>query len=738
MEIQQHVEIEEESIGDMGEIQSSIRSEDLGFALSAVSKNLYANNIGSFIRELVSNGVDANVDNENRTKSVAVEVKLYKEGEEWWFSVQDFGTGMTEKVFTEVYMAWFNSDKRKTNSKIGGWGLGSKSPLSYVDQYELTTIAEGIKYEYIIAKSGTVPMATPLLAKETTEPSGTIVKFIVKQKDLYKISDELNKQLSYFNEVVVINEYMYYTNEFIVLESEHFKYRPDKHSFGSEMHLVIGQVPYKIDFNLLKRDRIYMPLAIKFDIGSLPVTLSREDINYDDEFIDVIQNINDKIDIVLEDLSTRYAAFINFTDLREYLQFVNRDKNYLMLGEHKLIIDNNIIKNKAKLLIDDVVYTFTKDQTLDLLHQILYFNHVNLTTLGKIRNHIPSLLRILDNPEDFVYKREDANHWSNKYHEGKTAILETKYNARKLLYFAEKVGLDVTEYGKFGKKKRVFKPGGTRVAYNLLKFIRNSVKNSVASYDYVPRSFIEADKIAQKEISAAKKGSITSYDADGYMTQYDVETILSTYNHIFYIDRKEDIYKIAYYNMLYNTLPKYFKKKLLFLHLNPTTIKGIKKYKNQVHNITRIWEFKVLKNYYNRLPILIKLSELNEEGYETIEKFSPYYAKELRKTKQHYTDRDGKRYGTIDIKSILVRDLENKQTVEITPNNFLNYFEEQLKKTKANKSFLYKDLIDEVHGLLPLIRARKAIADSYIKDKNGSYEYIVNSLHITKINRTLN
>ena len=60
MEINKEVYIEQDTVGTFKEITSSIRAEDLGMALDAVSKNLYSNPIGSFVRELVSNGVDAN------------------------------------------------------------------------------------------------------------------------------------------------------------------------------------------------------------------------------------------------------------------------------------------------------------------------------------------------------------------------------------------------------------------------------------------------------------------------------------------------------------------------------------------------------------------------------------------------------------------------------------------------------------------------------------------------------
>ena len=120
MKIEQKEYIEQQTIGEFEEIQSSIRAEDLNFALEAVSANLYSNPIGSFIRELVSNAVDANMDNPDA--NALVKVRVFKEGNTWYFSVRDYGKGMSKTHFKDVYMAWFNSDKRNSNNKIGGWG----------------------------------------------------------------------------------------------------------------------------------------------------------------------------------------------------------------------------------------------------------------------------------------------------------------------------------------------------------------------------------------------------------------------------------------------------------------------------------------------------------------------------------------------------------------------------------------------------------------------------------------
>lgn len=119
MKIASH-DVEQSTIGSFDEIQSGIQQEDMGLALTMVSKNLYSNPIGSFIRELTCNGVDANVD---AKVDKPVIVHFYKQDEISFVEFKDQGTGMSPDVFKKVYMNWFASDKRKDNSKIGGWGL---------------------------------------------------------------------------------------------------------------------------------------------------------------------------------------------------------------------------------------------------------------------------------------------------------------------------------------------------------------------------------------------------------------------------------------------------------------------------------------------------------------------------------------------------------------------------------------------------------------------------------------
>ena len=120
MKLKQENYVEQEQLGNFKEITSTISEKNLSLVLDNVTKNLYSDPIGAFVRELTSNGVDANKRN---SKSEKVKVHIYREGDSVYFEVKDEGGGMSPEVFEKVYMSWFESDKRNDSGQIGGWGI---------------------------------------------------------------------------------------------------------------------------------------------------------------------------------------------------------------------------------------------------------------------------------------------------------------------------------------------------------------------------------------------------------------------------------------------------------------------------------------------------------------------------------------------------------------------------------------------------------------------------------------
>lgn len=481
-----------------------------------------------------------------------------------------------------------------------------------------------------------------------------------------------------------------------------------------------------------------MPVAIKFDIGELPVTLSREDINYADEVINVIDVINAKINLAVDDIAEKYEKYLNFTDLKDYINYIRNTDQYLIFkGDDKLRIDKNTIKNKPKLIINDTKYTINKDKLgeLDGLYHHGSIHNGKIKATGSY-----SLRAILYNEANYPYinKNSNENHWSSKYHNNKYFISKSKLTIRKLRNIAGGLGFNTTTYS-MNKRRQCFVPGGLLHIYNLVKYIRNYMDEHLEHYEDVPQAFIDADKQAQKEVAEAKKGKITAYSTTGVMIEHTVGDLLHKYDYIFYVNRRADITKQAYYEFLYNSIPEKLRNKYKLIYINPTTIKSLKKF-NQFREVEDMWKVKNLKNFYSKLPLIHKMEKLRHSVYN-INSISTYYGKVLSDLSKYYP----KLGISLLTGTVVIRDLELKKDTSIDVTNFEEYFKDQLIKAKQPKTFIGEHLIEEMYSYLDLFIALSCIRKSIDEHNYGrhndtkilkeAYNALINKYKIYKINR---
>src|SRR3546814_2225283 len=70
-----------------------------------------------------------------------------------YFRVTDTGIGMSHEFMMTSFMAYTDgSTKDQSNDQIGGWGIGSKSPFSYTDQFVLVSVHDGVRSVYSVFK----------------------------------------------------------------------------------------------------------------------------------------------------------------------------------------------------------------------------------------------------------------------------------------------------------------------------------------------------------------------------------------------------------------------------------------------------------------------------------------------------------------------------------------------------------------------------------------------------------
>ena len=97
-------------------------------AFKILSEGLYSNKIGSMVRELICNAYDAHCAAGTKDTPIDVELPMVTNP---LFRIRDYGTGLSEDDMRTIYTTYFDSTKNNDNKYIGGFGLGSKTPLCY-------------------------------------------------------------------------------------------------------------------------------------------------------------------------------------------------------------------------------------------------------------------------------------------------------------------------------------------------------------------------------------------------------------------------------------------------------------------------------------------------------------------------------------------------------------------------------------------------------------------------------
>jgi len=294
-------------LGNVGEV-GDFKIKASAKAFSILSSGLYANKIRAIVRELSCNAVDSHV--AAGKQETPFDVHLPNDLEPW-FSIRDYGTGLTHDQVTSIYTTYFESTKTDSNDYIGALGLGSKSPFSYTDNFTVTAIKDGQKgiYSAFINGSG-VPSIAQMMTEATDEPAGVEVKFSVNDRyDFSKFRDEARQVYTYFKLRPVVTGYKDF--QFTTVEYESENIVPGVHSYknGYRTVAIMGNIAYPVDVpNSDKvlgdmRSLLGCGLEMHFAIGELDFQASREGLSYIPSTIDAIkrklEGVNSALTVVL-------------------------------------------------------------------------------------------------------------------------------------------------------------------------------------------------------------------------------------------------------------------------------------------------------------------------------------------------------------------------------------------------------------------------------------------------------
>jgi len=671
------------SIGETTTFTSGIAAENTGLALKMVSKNMYSNPIGSFIREITSNAVDSNIDADSDGNVI---VHFYKEKDFAYIEFKDTGTGMSPELFNNIYMQWFSSTRRGSNQGIGGWGLGSKSPLSYQPNFEITTRSEGMEYHYIYSEGvgNNLPTSDLIFSKETTECNGTTIRVEVKLDDIYKVSEELNIQLSYFNKVYVKNDISYFNNNFKIYDSEHYRLKNTSRPYGEYMHISLGQVTYPIDWNVMGLAPIRIPVALRFETGDLDVILNREAINYTDSSI---KAIIDKIDLVTDDLLEKYNEQLRFEDLLKYIKAVEgKSRPMFTIKDVEINMSDYDIK---PTFVPFSNYTIVKKY----LSSLFCMYSVRDLSKAKVEEKSDPLTTdyLTNSYMNLLFVSDRVNIYDSTYNQNGSLVNRSKLNKRHIYKLSKLLGLIESEEG---YENTIYKTGHIAIISKVVKFIDNFVISYCKSYNCAPDYWIENYKQEQRQLQSDRKESITWYDFDATREKSTYGKLEEKYKYIFYMNKDGDTKENVAYKGLYNLIPNHFKSVSTFILIKPSVCNKVKNKKNFIDakNLIKINEFKSSFQrllYYKRFKIFESKCDVNLLIY------SDYYYNLYKYMSESFN----KSYETRENCRNNMSEYHNQVYVDL-----VDYFGEQLNKIKVKPNRISIDKLNRADEVLDFIK----------------------------------
>ena len=278
------------NVGEVGDFKIKASAK----AFNILSSGLYANKIRAIVRELSCNAVDSHM--AAGKADTPFDVHLPNDLEPW-FSIRDYGTGLSHEQVTSIYTTYFESTKTDSNDYIGALGLGSKSPFSYTDNFTVTAIKDGKKgiYSAFINAQG-VPSIAQMMTEETTDPAGVEIKFSVNDRyDYSKFRDEARQVYTYFKLRPVVTGYKDF--QFADVEYETENIIPGVHSYkhNHNSKAIMGNIAYPVDIpNADKvlgelRTLLNQGLELHFAIGEVDFQASREGLSYIPQTIEAIK-----------------------------------------------------------------------------------------------------------------------------------------------------------------------------------------------------------------------------------------------------------------------------------------------------------------------------------------------------------------------------------------------------------------------------------------------------------------
>lgn len=260
-------------------------------AFDILANKLYSNPRLAVLRELCTNANDAHIMANNLDRNFVLHIPT---ADSPFFSIRDFGPGLTVDEFELIYFNFFVSTKQGDDSQTGNFGLGAKSPFACANSFKVSSYQKGKRVTYQLEPEDGVPTYEIIEEAETLEPDGLEI-FIDDWKDEYKRDMYLWKKIAmnFFKSTSFLPNANFTDDEYNELLRVRPFYQKNSMMFDTVNYPTItcnvAGVGFKVEPNEIGSDELISLLnslcisdinimAAKNDVS---ITPSREELQYD-------------------------------------------------------------------------------------------------------------------------------------------------------------------------------------------------------------------------------------------------------------------------------------------------------------------------------------------------------------------------------------------------------------------------------------------------------------------------
>ena len=272
------LEIEPQDVAVHGNFKTSeFKTGDTAFIVDMFADKVYSHKERAVIREMACNAHDSHI--MAGTEDVPFDVHIPTRLEPY-FSLRDYGTGLSDEEVRDHYAGIGISTKRDNQNVIGCYGIGTLSPYSLADSFTVKSYKNGVCRTYSCYRNDQrVPVVSLLTECETDEPNGIEVNVSVEGK-VYEFGVEAVYVFKFWEGTLPnIND------KYVVEQCEDarkgYAFEGDdyglKNTWG-DVFAVMGNIAYTIPRDL---DEFRCEGYLKFELGELSFDTGRENLAMD-------------------------------------------------------------------------------------------------------------------------------------------------------------------------------------------------------------------------------------------------------------------------------------------------------------------------------------------------------------------------------------------------------------------------------------------------------------------------